>query len=93
MTGLEQLLALRDQLNTAIDQVAASPAAKALPALNDATAPFPPLIAFDENAARAAALAKKMSALLAGPAHVSDIALSVSIGSPPRRVRCERCGI
>ncbi|GAA5863601.1 hypothetical protein JCM3774_006544 [Rhodotorula dairenensis] len=74
--GIEQLLDLRDQLNSAIDALVASPAGKALPALDDPLSKAPPALLTAPGAAKANALAHKIMALLQGPHHVFGLALS-----------------
>jgi hypothetical protein len=78
MSGIEQLLKLRDQLNAAIDTLVASPEGKSLPALDDSLSHAPPALMTAPGAATATAVAQKITALLAGPHR--GFALSLSVG-------------
>ncbi|GAA5913498.1 hypothetical protein JCM6882_002379 [Rhodosporidiobolus microsporus] len=75
-TGIPHLLALRDELNTAIDGLVASSAP--LPALDDLAAP---VSAPSPAAMEVLAMAKEMTALLQGTAAAVDKAFSVHIPS------------
>lgn len=78
MSGIEQLLQLRDQLNAAVDTLVASPEGKSLPALDDSLSQAPPALMTAPGAATASAVAQKITALLAGPHR--GFALSLSVG-------------
>lgn len=79
MSGIEQLLQLRNQLNAAIDTLVASPEGESLPALDDSLSNAPPALMTAPGAATASAMAQKITALLAGPHR--GFALSLSVGS------------
>lgn len=79
MSGIEQLLQLRNQLNAAIDTLVASPEGESLPALDDSLSNAPPALMTAPGAATASAVAQKITALLAGPHR--GFALSLSVGS------------
>ncbi|KAG0659618.1 hypothetical protein C6P46_005109 [Rhodotorula mucilaginosa] len=76
MSGIEQLLKLRDQLNAAIDTLVASPEGKSLPALDDSLSHAPPALMTAPGAATATAVAQKITALLAGPHRGFALSLS-----------------
>lgn len=82
MSGIKQLLQLRDQLNAAIDTLVASPEGKTLPALDDSLSKAPPALMTAPGAATASAVALKITALLAGPHRGFALSLSVGFHSP-----------
>ena len=82
MSGIEQLLQLRDQLNAAVDTLVASPEGKSLPALDDSLSNAPLALMTAPGAATASAVAQKITALLAGPHRGFALSLSVGFNSP-----------
>ncbi|GAA5993219.1 hypothetical protein JCM10908_004514 [Rhodotorula pacifica] len=78
MSGTEQLLKLRDELNAAIDSLAVSEAHSTKPTLPplEAVSHAPPATLMHPEAARAAATARKIAALLSGPSLVYNFAIS-----------------